>query len=175
MKCTWNLKQLFFYHLRFLCLQSFKLSLGWFCYGHTGIINNKWYWSYAFSWRALNFFFSCKFQIFVKSMIMIQIPIHFTSFWSHSCSLAMTLMKCYHMVKMSIKKACHGVGAAEFTKNYITPVTSEIGETVRAKCDVPHEYKEYFFSGAADVTMQCWLLVLVFSFGIFVNWTFTCK
>lgn len=69
----------------------------------------------------------------------------------------MTLMKCYHMVKMSIKKACHGVGAVEFTKNYITPVTSAIGDTVRAKCDIPQEYKEYF-SGASDVHVPVCLL-----------------
>ena len=43
-------------------------------------------------------------------------------------SLAMTLIKCYHMVKMSIKKACHGVGADEFHKNYIRPVVREIGK-----------------------------------------------
>ena len=66
----------------------------------------------------------------------------------------MTLIKCYHMVKMSIKKACHGVGAAEFHKNYIRPVVREIGPTVKAKCTVPSEYKEYFYgtgSGASAV------------------------
>ena len=52
------------------------------------------------------------------------------------------------MVKMSIKKACHGVGAAEFDKNYIKPVVKEIGPIVNAKCTVPEEYREYFGSGS---------------------------